>query len=96
MSFDISFSELLLHRMTFFDFWKKALDVCNMSYKRPIPSEILPLPLTGNDRSFFFVSTFGWDLRDSQACYLSTQFVCFQDPSHYLFIENTSSWNQFA
>ena len=31
--------------------------------------KILPLPSTGNDRKFFPVSTFGWDFRDSQACY---------------------------
>ena len=30
--------------------------------------KILPLPSTGNYRRFFPVSTFGWDLRDSQAC----------------------------
>jgi hypothetical protein len=41
--------------------------------------KILPLLSTGNDRKFFPVSTFGWDLRDSQACnrYLQTHYVLY-------------------
>jgi hypothetical protein len=68
ISFDISFSELLLHCMTFSNFWKKKLRMSAIWLIRDVfLLQILLLPSTGNDRSFFPVS-FGWDLRDSQAC----------------------------
>jgi hypothetical protein len=79
MAFDISFSELLLHCMTFSDFCKKKKRL-RMSVIWLIRDlfllETLPLPSTGNYRSFFLVSTFGWDLRDSQAC-ICIIFICY-------------------